>query len=692
MAYFHKLEDNNTGKFWSITLNGCDLDTRYGTIKAGEPRSSHKSLATPEKAQKEYDKLIRQKLADGYSRPDLFATPTGVMQWSDKLLANRPIIRGLHVPPLSWELSPFAPEMLHITLAGYKEQWAYKGKDVVIDLQPLQEQIIAYLAGDKDSIRKEDWANCKLLQVLPKKSWLSSESIQRLLECQVAFFQRAVLLLGTLPVLEMILLYLQNFSRITIDGRPEYTIVLDVLRHAIANLDDAQHAKALNLAKVYCPALDLDNIKYIVMLAYLFPHEQHYAKAALQIWKSADFTKRRGSLYDPYNSYSKSMLAQEAYFQELMALAERPERSQAVSPFTLRLQPFPEELLQLHIAGYDCEAYRGTDITLNLKLMQQQIQQLLMTEGDGCANFANINTPQEWHRLNLLNRIQKKDMLLLDSEGLQRFVTITQAIMERAIFIAGPVKATLYWLDQICSFHPHDVLRHLPTLTMFRQLMGSLPVAEYRQIVEGAKKLLHENESYSHGAAGVSTAIYLIFMTDRDWPTDLQQAIENPDFPGLMLRDQQEAPHHRVLYYWADLLAHCQLTIDDYLWLERNSWYHNYHKLHAIWATCLGQGMLPLLQFILKSLTSNNNYSRADYERNKEKRVNAAANLINILQSDEALKVILNEGSDEHTLDYIYMLASRYPLYLKGILESSQYGLSDHNHLRLRQFIELIIA
>ena len=136
------------------------------------------------------------------------------------------------------------------------------------------------------------------------------------------------------------------------------------------------------------------------------------------------------------------------------------------------------------------------------------------------------------------------------------------------------------------------------------------------------------------------------------------------------------------------MLGYCQLEVDDYISLKQH---HGYCPL-AVLATCLGEGMLPVLKHILQSYTTNNRYGRAEYERGKENRVHAAANLINTLQSDEALKVILNEGSDEHTLDYIYVLASRYPLYLKGILESSQYGLSDHNHLRLRQFIELIIA
>ena len=36
------------------------------------------------------------------------------------------------------------------------------------------------------------------------------------------------------------------------------------------------------------------------------------------------------------------------FMDVLVALAERPERSQAVSPFTLRLQPFPEEPGSLH--------------------------------------------------------------------------------------------------------------------------------------------------------------------------------------------------------------------------------------------------------------------------------------------------------------------------------------------------------
>jgi len=699
MPYFHKLE-GNTGKFWSISLHGCDLDIRYGNIKVGDPRTSTKTLATPEKAQKEYDKLIRQKLEDGYSRPDIFAAPTGIMQWTDELLAKRPVIRGLHVPPLPWQLTPFEPDMLHITLDGYKEQWIYKGKDIVIDLQPLQDQIIAYLAGDKDSIKREVWANCKLLDAWPghikesgwrRQPWLSPEGKKQLVQCQVAFVQRALLLLSTLPTLELLFPYLQHLSRIAPFELPNFKDVLDVLRHSIAHLDGEQHAQALKLANRYYTTPDLDNIACTVMLAYLFPHEQNYSTTALQIWQNADFTKRRASLYDPYNGYSPSMLAQEGYFQELMALAELPQRSQAVAPFTLRLRPFPEELLQLHISGYDCEFYRGADITLNLDVMQQQIQQRIATEGDGFPS-SNIDTPHEWRYVELLRHSThvEEDMPLLDRDGIQGLLTATQAIMERTIFMAGPIQATLNWLNQI-RLHPNpkDVLSHLQTLAMLRQLIGSLPVAEYRQIVEGAKKIVHEHTNYSSGAA---TAIYLIFMTDRAWPNDLQQAIEKTDFPGLMLRSIQETKNNHHLRELADLLAYCQLQADDYIWVVKRQYKYGVPAMRvALWATCLGEGILPVLSHILQRHTSNHS-SRADYERGKENRVNAAATLINLLQSDEALKVILNEGNDEHTLDFLYVLASRYPLYLKGFLESSQYGLNDHNHLHLRQFIEQIIA
>ncbi len=62
------------------------------------------------------------------------------------------------------------------------------------------------------------------------------------------------------------------------------------------------------------------------------------------------------------------------------------------------------------------------------------------------------------------------------------------------------------------------------------------------------------------------------------------------------------------------------------------------------------------------------------------------------LQSEEAVKAILKRGSDETTFNFLHVMASQYPLYLKGLLETGNYGLSEYDAKRLRQFVDMVIA
>lgn len=57
--------DGKSFKFWKIELQGGAVVTRYGRI-GSEGQETKKSFDTPEKAQKEYDKLVAEKLRKGY--------------------------------------------------------------------------------------------------------------------------------------------------------------------------------------------------------------------------------------------------------------------------------------------------------------------------------------------------------------------------------------------------------------------------------------------------------------------------------------------------------------------------------------------------------------------------------------------------------------------------------------------------
>lgn len=60
-----ELVDGNSSKFWEIALEGTGVTTRYGKIgTAGQ--TTTKDEGSPEKAQKLYEKLVREKTGKGY--------------------------------------------------------------------------------------------------------------------------------------------------------------------------------------------------------------------------------------------------------------------------------------------------------------------------------------------------------------------------------------------------------------------------------------------------------------------------------------------------------------------------------------------------------------------------------------------------------------------------------------------------
>ena len=62
--HFECTEDG-ASKFWEVWLEGCDLTTRWGKIGTNGQEKT-KPFATPDKARKEYDKLVAEKTGKGY--------------------------------------------------------------------------------------------------------------------------------------------------------------------------------------------------------------------------------------------------------------------------------------------------------------------------------------------------------------------------------------------------------------------------------------------------------------------------------------------------------------------------------------------------------------------------------------------------------------------------------------------------
>lgn len=61
----YEFKDGKSNKFWEIELDGSSFTTTYGKIGT-DGQSSSKEFDSPEKARKEYDKIVNEKVKKGY--------------------------------------------------------------------------------------------------------------------------------------------------------------------------------------------------------------------------------------------------------------------------------------------------------------------------------------------------------------------------------------------------------------------------------------------------------------------------------------------------------------------------------------------------------------------------------------------------------------------------------------------------
>ncbi|MBM4077667.1 MAG: DNA ligase, partial [Planctomycetes bacterium] len=71
---YFELVEGASSKFWEIKLDGSDVTTRWGRIGT-DGQSKTKSFASPDKAQVEYDKLLKEKTGKGYIAVTLVSNP-----------------------------------------------------------------------------------------------------------------------------------------------------------------------------------------------------------------------------------------------------------------------------------------------------------------------------------------------------------------------------------------------------------------------------------------------------------------------------------------------------------------------------------------------------------------------------------------------------------------------------------------
>jgi predicted DNA-binding WGR domain protein len=162
-----ELVEGTSNKFWEVALSGADVTVRFGRIGTNG-QTKTKTHASPEAARKDHDKLVKEKTSGGYNevavapgatpapaaapaasstasapehepeaeapatpatqRPVAsppvpaaaskaatpatavgpIAWPQGGFDWTDGLRASLPIVRGVHAPALSGELTAMA--------------------------------------------------------------------------------------------------------------------------------------------------------------------------------------------------------------------------------------------------------------------------------------------------------------------------------------------------------------------------------------------------------------------------------------------------------------------------------------------------------------------------------------------------------------------------------------------------------
>src|SRR5437868_14121168 len=95
--------DAKSHKFWNIDLQGDKLTVTYGRIgSAGQTQT--KQFKDAAAAQKEHDKLVKEKLAKGYTEttPSAKAQPRSMREALEEALAASPDDLASHMAYADW--------------------------------------------------------------------------------------------------------------------------------------------------------------------------------------------------------------------------------------------------------------------------------------------------------------------------------------------------------------------------------------------------------------------------------------------------------------------------------------------------------------------------------------------------------------------------------------------------------------
>ncbi|GFE89433.1 DUF4132 domain-containing protein [Steroidobacter agaridevorans] len=315
-----ELVAGTSSKFWEVSVSGSDLTVRFGRIgTSGQTKT--KALASAAAAEKERDKLIKEKTGGGYKEVTVAAGatlapvktepretsakqtpvaespveqpapsqpavakvaevapapapskdiewPTGGFQWTAELRKSLPIVRGINVPPLpALQSSPLEP------FEFKDEKYLSAGNMQALASAAGRPWTYWGAAGSRERITTES------LRQADHEFWLEMfaqtlcafqpKGMDWVISCGRSLHGIAFMLEVTL---EMWAIMSKN---------PRYypTQLFGDLRHAIAAADDAEYAAALAVATKVRAA---GNSEHLMPTAYLFPHLTEWVLEAME--------------------------------------------------------------------------------------------------------------------------------------------------------------------------------------------------------------------------------------------------------------------------------------------------------------------------------------------------------------------------------------------------------------------------
>ncbi|MCL2325918.1 MAG: WGR domain-containing protein, partial [Proteobacteria bacterium] len=167
----YELIEGTSSKFWEIELTGSSFTTTYGKIGTSG-QSATKSFDSDEKARKEHDKIVAEKVKKGYKA---VGTKEQSESKKDEVLGNAQLVEKLNKAPnlqkalvehfIDLADSPNSKPVLEAIMAK-AESVSLSGKSLIIHFQDDQEMSVS---GPLDNVDTDYAAYPKSFRAVMKK-------------------------------------------------------------------------------------------------------------------------------------------------------------------------------------------------------------------------------------------------------------------------------------------------------------------------------------------------------------------------------------------------------------------------------------------------------------------------------------------------------------------------------------------